>query len=66
MSGNEEEQKQKLNIVKILKCRNNDCKAWVREEFAVPDQVCPMCKGPMLRTMKHLPALQKKYKSPTR
>ncbi len=58
--------KPKLTVVKILKCKNSDCKAWVREEFATPGQVCPLCKGPMLRTMKHLSPLQKKYKAPSK
>jgi len=53
---------QKLSIVNILKCRNKDCKAWVREEFASAGQACPLCGGPMLRTMKHLPPLQHKVK----
>ncbi|WP_337913282.1 cold-inducible protein YdjO-related protein [Cohnella zeiphila] len=57
-----ETNKPKLSIVNILKCKNGECKAWVREEFAVPGQVCPICQGPMLRTMKHLPPLQKKIK----
>ncbi|CAM3919835.1 cold-inducible protein YdjO-related protein [Cohnella lubricantis] len=55
-----------MSIVKILKCKNNECKAWVREEFATPGQTCPMCSGPMLRTMKHLPPLVKKVKSTSR
>ncbi len=61
-----EDAKAKMSIVKILKCKNPECKAWVREEFATPDQACPMCKGPMLRTMKHLPPLQKKFKAPAK
>ncbi|MCC3371690.1 cold-inducible protein YdjO-related protein [Cohnella sp. REN36] len=61
-----EEAKPKLQLTKIWKCKNESCKAWVREEFAVADQLCPMCKGPMLRTMKHLPALQKKAKARTK
>lgn len=56
----------KLSAVKILKCKNSECKAWVREEFATPGQNCPICNGPMLRTMKHLPPLQKKIKSQAR
>ena len=58
--------KPKLSVVNILKCKNGECKAWVREEFAVPGQVCPICQGPMLRTMKHLPPLQKKIKAQPR
>ncbi|MBB6672720.1 cold-inducible protein YdjO-related protein [Cohnella nanjingensis] len=61
-----EEDKPKLSLTKIWKCKNETCKAWVREEFATEDQQCPMCKGPMLRTMKHLPPLQKKAKSRAR
>ncbi|CAI6030774.1 cold-inducible protein YdjO-related protein [Cohnella sp. JJ-181] len=56
----------KLFLTKIWKCKSSDCKAWVREEFATEAQKCPMCKGDMLRTMKHLPALVKKVKSKPR
>ena len=49
-----------LKPTKILKCKNPECKAWVREEFAQPDQTCPICKGPMLRSMRHLPPVQNK------
>ncbi|URN93877.1 MAG: hypothetical protein NAG76_18925 [Candidatus Pristimantibacillus lignocellulolyticus] len=49
-----------LKPTKILKCKNAECKAWVREEFAQEDQTCPICKGPMMRSMRHLPAVQKK------
>lgn len=49
-----------LKPTKILKCKNADCKAWVREEFAQADQTCPICKGPMLRSMRHLPPVQNK------
>ncbi|AJY76704.1 cold-inducible protein YdjO-related protein [Paenibacillus beijingensis] len=61
-----EETKPKLLPTKIWKCRNAECKAWVREEFAVESQVCPLCKGPMLRSMRHLPAVQNKAKSQPR
>lgn len=57
-----EEEKPQLMPTKILKCRNADCKAWVREEFAVADQVCPLCKGPMIRSIKHLAKVQNKVK----
>lgn len=65
MAANEDSNS-KMTIVKILKCKNPECKAWVREEFASPGQTCPMCSGPMLRTMKHLPPLVKKIKSAKR
>ncbi|MGG4147058.1 cold-inducible protein YdjO-related protein [Paenibacillus algorifonticola] len=45
-----------------MKCKNPECKAWVRDEFASAEQTCPICKGPMLRSMKHLPAVQNKPK----
>lgn len=61
-----EETNANTSIVKILKCKNAECKAWVREEFATPGQNCPICNGPMLRTMKHLPPLVKKIKSASR
>lgn len=47
----------------ILKCRNADCKAWVREELAASSRECPLCKGEMLRSYKHLPKIAKKLKS---
>ncbi|UHA73157.1 cold-inducible protein YdjO-related protein [Paenibacillus sp. 481] len=53
----------KLLLTKILKCKNADCKVWIRDEFVGEEQSnCPMCKGPMLRSMKHLPAVQNKVK----
>ncbi|BBH20754.1 hypothetical protein Back11_20990 [Paenibacillus baekrokdamisoli] len=61
-----DETKPVLKLTKIWKCRNADCKAWVREEFAVEQQACPICKGPMLRSMRHLPAVQNKIKSQPR
>ncbi|ASS65571.1 MULTISPECIES: cold-inducible protein YdjO-related protein [Paenibacillus] len=57
-----EDTKPELIPTKIWKCRNADCKAWVRDEFAAESQLCPMCKGPMLRSMRHLPAVQNKIK----
>ncbi|RIX53645.1 hypothetical protein D3P08_09465 [Paenibacillus nanensis] len=55
-----------LKPTKIWKCKNPDCKAWVRDEFAADEQLCPICKGPMLRSMRHLPPVQKKAKSQPR
>ncbi|WP_051088285.1 cold-inducible protein YdjO-related protein [Cohnella laeviribosi] len=58
-----EDAKTALKPTRIWKCRNADCRAWVREEFATPNQACPLCGGPMLRSMKHLPPLQNKVKA---
>jgi predicted nucleic acid-binding Zn ribbon protein len=52
--------------VPIWRCKDKGCKAWIREEMAEsasPD--CPICKGAMIRSMKHLPKLVKKYKAPS-
>jgi len=49
-----------LKPTKILKCKNPECKVWVRDEFMQTEQLCPICKGPMLRSMRHLPAVQNK------
>lgn len=57
-----EEEKPKLKPTKIFKCKNPECKAWVRDEFAATEQACPICKGPMSRSMRHLPAVQNKPK----
>lgn len=57
-----EDEKPKLTPTKILKCRNPECKAWVRDEFTVADMVCPLCKGPMIRSIKHLAPVQNKIK----
>ncbi|WP_424768925.1 cold-inducible protein YdjO-related protein [Paenibacillus sp. sgz302251] len=58
-----EDEKPKLIPTKIFKCKNPDCKVWVRDEFAAAsEQSCPICKGPMLRSMRHLPAVQNKPK----
>jgi hypothetical protein len=48
----------------IWRCKDPSCKAWVREEMvnsSTPE--CPLCKGTMIRSIKHLPKLMKKYKS---
>ncbi|MBB3111271.1 hypothetical protein FHS18_003339 [Paenibacillus phyllosphaerae] len=58
----EEQDKPKLIPTKILKCKDAECKAWVREELAGAEPACPICKGPMHRSIRHLPALQNKIK----
>ncbi|TYP79581.1 cold-inducible protein YdjO-related protein [Paenibacillus methanolicus] len=58
----EEQDKPKLVPTKIYKCKDAECKAWVREELAAAEPVCPICKGPMHRSIRHLPALQNKIK----
>ncbi|MFC4775226.1 cold-inducible protein YdjO-related protein [Paenibacillus sp. GCM10023252] len=52
----------KLIPTKIYKCKSAECKAWVREEFAASPQLCPICNGEMHRSMRHLPAVQNKFK----
>ncbi|MHA7963294.1 cold-inducible protein YdjO-related protein [Paenibacillus sp. CAU 1782] len=54
--------KSDLKPTKIWKCKNRECKAWVRDEFAATEQQCPLCKGPMHRSMRHLPPVQNKPK----
>ncbi|MDT9724005.1 hypothetical protein DUZ99_03195 [Xylanibacillus composti] len=47
----------------IWRCKSPACKAWMREEFtaeAYPE--CPICKGDMIRGIKHLPKLVTRYK----
>jgi len=59
-----ESAKPELSPVPIWRCRNAECKAWIREELASsPSPECPMCKGAMVRGIKHLPKLIKKHKS---
>ncbi|TXK84144.1 cold-inducible protein YdjO-related protein [Paenibacillus sp. N3.4] len=56
-----EEQKPELEQIEIWKCKETDCKAWVRKEFvteALPP--CPLCKNPMVRSYKHVPVAAKK------
>ncbi|MBD3918479.1 hypothetical protein H8B09_06910 [Paenibacillus sp. PR3] len=60
--SDEQESKPELIPTKIYKCKNPECKAWVREEFGSEGQPCPMCKGPMMRSMRHLPKVQNKIK----
>jgi len=60
-----EQEKPDLKPTKIWKCKNPECKAWVRDEFAHADEetpACPICKGSMLRSMRHLPSVQNKPK----
>lgn len=60
--GNE---KPELIPVPIWRCKNKECKSWVRAELASSaNPECPICKGPMGRSMKHLPKLVKKHKAP--
>ncbi|CAG7645983.1 hypothetical protein PAESOLCIP111_05069 [Paenibacillus solanacearum] len=47
----------------ILKCKNAECKAWVREELSASSRECPLCGGEMLRSYKHLPKIVKKAKT---
>ncbi|WP_274362426.1 cold-inducible protein YdjO-related protein [Paenibacillus thermotolerans] len=65
-----EQTKPKLVLTKIWGCKDASCKAWVRDEFADDEAVsaCPICKGPVVRSLKHLPevktpARRKKAKS---
>lgn len=46
--------------VPIWRCKKAECKAWIREELAGDNPQCPICKGPMIRSIKHLPKLVKK------
>lgn len=56
--------KPELSAVPIFRCVNQECKVWVREELATSDAPeCPMCKGSMIRGIKHLPKLVKKHKA---
>lgn len=56
--------KPELSAVPIFRCVNKECKVWVREELAASDEPeCPMCKGKMIRGIKHLPKLVKKHKA---
>jgi len=53
-----------LSAVPIWRCTDNECKVWLREEMAAsstPD--CPICKGKMIRGIKHLPKLINKHKA---
>jgi hypothetical protein len=59
----QDDAKPELFPTPILKCRNADCHAWVREELSTPSMKCPLCRGEMLRSYKHLPKIVKKAKS---
>jgi hypothetical protein len=53
----------KLAPVKVWRCKNTECKAWIRDELTTgTDPTCPLCKGPMIRSIKHLPELINKIK----
>ena len=56
-----------LTAVPIWRCTNQECKVWLREEMASSDSPeCPMCKGNMIRGIKHLPKLIHKHKAAPR
>ncbi|UJF34749.1 cold-inducible protein YdjO-related protein [Paenibacillus hexagrammi] len=56
-----DEQKQELEQIEIWKCKQADCKAWVRKEFVTEElPACPLCKTPMIRSYKHVPVTTKK------
>jgi hypothetical protein len=51
-----------LTPVPIWRCKNSECKAWLREEMAsTPSPGCPLCNGTMIRGMKHLPKLVNRH-----
>ena len=53
----------KLTPVEVWRCKSPECKAWIRNELtAGPNPACPLCKGPMIRSIKHLPELINKVK----
>ncbi|WP_438434786.1 cold-inducible protein YdjO-related protein [Gorillibacterium sp. sgz500922] len=58
--------KPQLEATPIYRCKDPECKAWVREEFLPADKACPLCKGPMLKSMKHLPPSGKPKKKAKR
>lgn len=52
------EQKQEL---RIWKCEDTNCNAWVREEFVHEESPgCPLCKSPMVQSYKLVPLAVKK------
>jgi len=56
-----EDKKQELEQIEIWKCKEADCKAWVRKEFVTEAQPsCPLCKNPMIRSYRHVPVVTKK------
>lgn len=60
----EETNKPELSPVAIWRCKNMECKAWIREELASSTTPsCPLCVGEMVKGMKHLPKLVKKHKA---
>ncbi|MCZ8516794.1 cold-inducible protein YdjO-related protein [Paenibacillus filicis] len=43
-------------ILNVWNCKNNDCNAWIRDEFvteAAPE--CPMCSEPMVQGTRAIP-----------
>lgn len=59
-----ETEKPELSAVPIWRCIDKECKAWVRDELAAAGiPTCPLCKGNMIRGIKHLPKLIKKHKT---
>jgi len=58
--------KPEVEAVPIWRCRSKECKAWIRDELVAgaAEPGCPLCKGSMIRGIKHLPKLVKKIKSP--
>jgi hypothetical protein len=59
-----DQQKQAVKPVPIWRCKEQSCKAWIRTEMADADSpACPICKGAMIRSMKHLPKLVNKIPS---
>jgi len=59
-------EKPQLEATPIYRCKDPGCKAWVREEFLPGDKACPLCKGPMLKSIKHLPPSGKPKKKAKR
>lgn len=59
-------EKPELAPVPIWRCTNSECKTWMRDELVDSEAkpVCPLCKGSMIRGMKHFPKLVTKHKAP--
>lgn len=59
--GTNETQKPETTPVPVWRCKGDNCNAWIREEMAETGRpLCPLCQGPMIRSIKHLPKLIKK------
>lgn len=45
----------------VYACESESCNGWMRKEFAVENQPCPMCGGNLVEEVRELPQILTEY-----